>query len=144
MHARLALTAVLTLLAGSFAACVSPTDPLGRQDALAEAQRRYTEMVRWGDVEEAGRYVDPAVRDDFMQLAKQIEDPRITDYEIGEIEHGEDKAFVTVTYEGYAVATLVERSARERQEWFRDPGLKNVWHVRPELAEVVAALRGAP
>ncbi len=50
---------------------------------------------------------------------------------------------MTVTYQGYSIATFIERSARERQEWYRDEGLANVWHVRPELADVVATLRGA-
>lgn len=144
MRGRLARAAVLVLLAGAFGACVSPTDPLGREEALEEAQRRYTELVRWGEAEQAGRYVDPELRDEFVRLARQLGDLRITDYEIGEIERQDDSAVVTVTYEGYAVATLVERSARERQEWFRAPGLANVWLVRPGLAEVVAALRGTP
>ncbi len=67
MRGRLALV-VFTLLSG----CVSPSDPLGRQDALEEAQQKYTELVRWGDVERAGKFVDPAMRDDFLRLSKEL------------------------------------------------------------------------
>ncbi len=138
MRGRLALV-VFTLLSG----CISPTDPLGRQDALEEAQQKYTELVRWGDIERAGKFVDPAMRDGFLRLSKQLEQLRITDFEIGDIEHGDKSAVVTVTYQGYSVATLIERSARERQKWYREEGFANVWRVRPELADVVATLRGA-
>lgn len=133
------------ILMGFFlvAGCVSPTDPLGRQDALQEAQEKYTEFVRWGDVERAGKFVDPAMLDEFLRISKQLELLRITDFEIGDIEHGDKSAIVTVIYQGYSVATLIERTARERQEWYRDDGFANVWHVRPELAQVVATLRGA-
>ena len=124
--------------------CFSPTDPLGRQEALEEMQRKYTDLVRWGDLERAEKFVDPELRDNFKREAGGLAGLRITDHEIGEIEYGEDSAIVTVTYKGYATATLVERTSRERQEWVRVAGLQNVWHVRPELGDVIAELRGRP
>jgi hypothetical protein len=125
------------------AGCAS-TDPLGRVDALRDVQKQYTDMVRWGDVERAQRFVDPALRAEFVRLAAAFEGLRITDAEIGEFEHEEMTARVTVTYRGYAVANLVEKEAREEQEWYRDEGLANVWHVRPGLVAVVTALGGRP
>jgi hypothetical protein len=120
------------------------TDPLGRIDALEIAQKQYTDMVRWGNVEQAQKFVDPALRAEFVQLAAAFEALRITEAEIGEFEHEADASRVTVTYRGYALANLVERQAREEQEWYREDGLANVWHVRPGLEAVVAALEGQP
>ena len=131
----------IALLCLGLGGCVSPTDPLGRQDALEEAQKRYTELIRWGDVVRAGAYVDPELRADFLELATAMAGLRITDFEVGDIEFDHDKASVMVIYRGYAVSEYVERSAREVQEWHRD-GLKNNWQVRPALHDVVAVLAG--
>ena len=139
MRGSLARVWVAVLVLGS--GCAS-TDPLGRIDALRITQKQYTDMVRWGDVERAQRFVDPALRADFVRLAAAFEGLRITDAEIGEFEHAEMTARVTVTYRGYAVANLVEKQAHEQQEWYRDEGLANVWHVRPGLDAVVTALGG--
>lgn len=139
MHPTRGLAASLLCLA--LAACVSPTDPLGREEALEEAQKKYTELIRWGDVQRAGAYVDPELLDEFLELAGSMEDLRFTDFEIGEIEFDHDSARVSVTYRGYRVSEFVERQAREVQEWHRD-GLKNDWRVRPGLHDVVAAIEG--
>lgn len=130
-----------SLLCLALAACVSPTDPFGREDALEEAQKKYTELIRWGDVQRAGAYVEPELRDDFLALADAMQDLRITDFEIGEIDFDHDSASVTVTYRGYLLNEFVERQAHEVQQWRRD-GLKNDWRVRPELHDVVAAIEG--
>ncbi len=45
--------------------CFSLTDPLGREDALEETQREYTKLMRWGEIERASVYVDPALRQEF-------------------------------------------------------------------------------
>lgn len=137
MHRVLALA-----LCGCFLACVSPTDPLGRQDALEEAQQRYTDLVRWGELEKASQFVAPELRGPYVALAKDFEGLRITNFEISDIVYGDDDARVTVFYEGYVVAQLVERSAREQQEWYREEGLKNVWRVRPQLDQVMDTLHG--
>jgi hypothetical protein len=131
------------LLCLALAACISPTDPLGREDALQDAQKKYTELIRWGDVQRAGAYVDPELREEFLALASSMEDLRITDFEIGEIEFDHDSARVSVTYRGYRVSEFVERSAQEVQQWHRD-GLDNDWLVRPGLHDVVTAIEGRP
>lgn len=138
----LALALALSLI--PVAGCVSPTDPLGRQDALEDAQQRYTDLVRWGELEKAGMFVDPALRADYLRLATSFNALRITDFEIGDIVYGDDDANVTVVYKGYVTAQLVERTAREEQAWYREAGLSNVWRVRPQLASVLATLEGHP
>ena len=140
MHRWLALTCTLGLLAG----CVSPTDPLGRQDALEEAQQRYTDLVRWGELEKAGMFVDPELRAEYLRLAPSFEALRITDFEIGDIVYDENDATVSVVYKGYVPAQLIERTAREEQAWYREEGLANTWRVRPQLAQVLATLEGRP
>ena len=118
-------------------------DPLGRKDALSDTQRRYTDMVRWGDLERAEQFVDPEHLEEFKRLAGGFENLHITDHEIGEIEYEDRTAYVTVTYKGYSRAHLVEHTTRERQEWVRS-GINNVWLVRPQLAVMVAELQGLP
>jgi len=136
------LGAVLLSLSLALGGCISPTDPLGREEALEIAQKKYTELIRWGDVERAVSYVEEDMREDFLELAGSMKDLRITDFDIGEIEFTKDKATVTVTYHGYSEAVYVEHSAREVQEWERKEGLDNQWCVRPELDVVVAKLQG--
>ena len=133
------LAAALLFLA--LAGCVSPTDPFGRQDALEDAQKKYTELIRWGDVEQAVAYVDPEQAESFLVLAGSMSNLRITDFEIGEIDFGHEDAHVTVIYRGYSVTEFVERSAREKQEWHRD-GMDNEWRVRSDFHDVVATLQG--
>lgn len=142
MHRRLAWTGPVLLLLVS--GCISFQDPLGRQRALAETQREYTNMVRWGDLERAERFVAADCLDDFKRAASGFDELRVTDHEIGDIEYtGEGTAHVTVTYKGYSIARLVEHTSRERQEWVRD-GMDNDWQVRPQLDLVAAELQGLP
>lgn len=141
MHRGLALALALLCLSG-LPGCVSPHDPLGREDALEDAQKRYTDFVRWGELEKAGIFVDPELRADFLALAGDYDALRITDSETHEIVFGDDGASVTVAYKGYLLSTLVERTAYEQQQWYREEGLANVWYVRPQLDAVLDALRG--
>ncbi len=110
------------------------SDPLGRQHSLKEAQRDYTKFVRWGDIEAASEYVDPAVREAFLGYGPVFEDLRITEFDISKISYGEGRtsASVRVTYHGYSVASLIEKQIRETHEWVR-PGRGNTWWVRPDL-----------
>jgi hypothetical protein len=137
MRIRLALC--LLLLATG---CIKPNDPLGHRDALTDAQKRYTNFIRWRDAEKAVQFVDPELRKNFLAHAAELEDLEISDYEVGEIEYdeGEKKASVEVTYRGYSLSHLIERKIRVTQEWHRLGS--NDWRVRPDLEAVVAQLRG--
>jgi hypothetical protein len=135
-----ALAATAGLLAGF--GCIS--DPMGREEALTNAQRHYTQHVRWGNLDAASAYVDPEVRDDFLGQAPAFEAIRITEYDIGRIDFGEDgrSATVHVTYHAYSLASVAERRIEEVQHWTR-PGGGNSWVVRPELAGLIGAFPGA-
>jgi hypothetical protein len=136
-------TAVLLALAlaGLSTSCFSFGDPLARGEALEETQRRYTEMIRWGDIDKAARYVDPEQREGFLALAQNFELIRITDYEIGELDIDPDtlaRAEVDVTYHGYVLNEFVERRVNDHQVWVREAG--NDWRVRPELDALIDSL----
>ena len=125
------------------AACVSPSDPLERGEALKECQLRYTEALRWGDLDKAARYVDPEMRSDFLALADAFENVRITDYDIGELDLNKEtlaQAEVDVTYRGYVLPVYVEKRIRDHQVWYRDDESGREWRVRPELASLLEGI----
>ena len=140
-----ARAAVSSLVLGILAlGCISPSDPLDHMTALEESQKLYTAAIRWGDLEMASRYVDPALRKDFLAWTDAFTAVRFTDYEIGEVQMEDDSklsAKVEVTYKGYALPYYVERQIRERQVWYRDEALGDQrWHVRPDLQPLLAGL----
>jgi len=132
------------LLGLGLAGCMTVTDPLGHRDALEDAQKRYTDLIRWRDAERAAIFVDPELRKDFLEQAEELENLEISDYELGDLEFGDgdETAKIDVTYRGYSLSHLIERKIRVTQEWHRND--ENTWLVRPDLEDVVAKLRGEP
>jgi len=140
---RVSVVRIVALLAAlAVAGCASFSDPLGRQDALEIAQKRYTEAIRWGDLDIARNFVEPEQRDAFALLTPTFEAIRITDFDIGQFEGDESETSVTVTYRGYAQAYQIEKRFREHQHWSRVEGLANQWHVQSDLGESVVTLLG--
>jgi hypothetical protein len=134
--------AALTLLAS--AGCASTfADPTGRLTALETAQRRYTQLVRWGEIRRASEYVEPDLREEFMSYEPFFEQIRFTDTEAEDValDPSEDTASVAVTYHAYSLATFQEKQIQEKQEWTRHDGILNNWLVRPQIEEIVAAFR---
>jgi hypothetical protein len=142
MRIRCALALSLALLLAQ--GCMSPRDPMGHRDALKDAQKRYTNLIRWRDAERAVEFVDPELRDKFLANAAELENLEISDYELGEIQYADDDttARIEVTYRGYSLNQFVERKVRVIQEWHRVSG--NDWRVHPDIDAVVAQLRGTP
>jgi hypothetical protein len=131
--------ALCTLILLAQAGCVSwLVDPLGRRTAFDDSQREYTQLVRWGEIEKASRYVDPAQRTEFREQAAALDGIRITDFAITDVDYQDAAASVSVTYEGYSLDSLVERRIREQQDWYR-VGSTNTWRVRSEVAAVTGA-----
>jgi hypothetical protein len=121
------------------------TDPMGRKAAFARAQRGYTKMLRWSDIEGAVHFVHPEMREQFLSYQGQFDGIRVTDFEIGEVTYGEKEATATVrvTYHAYSMVSMLEKEIKETQEWER-LGKDNRWVVRPKLkglVEQVAELR---
>lgn len=148
---RRSLIVLLSLALVAGAGCVSVfTDPLGREEALKMTQREYTNMIRWGKIEDAAELVDPEMREEFLAFLPAFEELRITDFEIGKLsyvprpdddEEAQDQGSVTVTYRGYSLRTLTEQKVREKQEWYRVNGVSNQWMVRPQIAGIANAFR---
>ena len=122
--------------AGLLSGCL--TDPMGWRQAFKDSQLRYTQLVRWGEIDKAAKFVDPELREEFRAQGPAFEKIRITDYEIEEITPGglEDEATVEVTYHGYSLETLTEKTIREEQEWYRE---SSNWRVRPQIGVIVKA-----
>lgn len=130
----------IAAIAVGLTACVSPKDPWERAEALKQAQRRYAEGLRWGNLEKSAKYVDPKMRDEFLALATAFESVRITDYDIGEVELDEKtlaEAEVDVTYHGYVLPQFLEKKVQEHQVWYRDDESGSEWRVRPQLAAML-------
>jgi len=122
----------LALTVGSIG-CFSLTDPLGRESSLESIQREYTKLVRWGEIERASLYVDPALRQEFLAFVDDFESIRVTDFEIGTIRFEDSgQAFVTVEYHAFAPRMAMEIPIKEKQLWYRED-ITNRWRVRPEL-----------
>ncbi len=132
---------LLAALVAVGTACVfDPTDPLGRYDSLKRSHRRYTQLVRWGQIEKAIQFVEPEQRDEFLAVAEAFGDVRVTDYEVRdfELDEGSRSATIRVTYSAYLPWSPVEKQFHEIQRWNRKSG--SVWRVRPELATFRAML----
>lgn len=128
--------ALLVVLAG----CHSTLKDLrGKENAWEHNQRRYTELVRWGEIERAAAFVDPEHKEQFLSLAPGFQGIRVTDVESGppNFDEESDTATVYVVYHAYSLSTFLEKRITEKQEWHRDEGMKNTWWVKPDLGTVV-------
>jgi len=143
---RIAAGSLLCLVYLATLGCASSW--LGRseqQNALKEAQRKYTELVRWGEIETASAYVDPAIVPDFLDNAEAFEHIRFTDFESGPLEFSDDAetATISVVYHAYSTRTLVEKKFREDQQWYREESANNGWRVRSNLDRIAKNLGGS-
>jgi hypothetical protein len=126
----------------ALAACTS----LGRFDRandFEEAQKRFTQLVRWGQISKASEWVAPDQRAEFLTLAPEFTDVRFTDYEILDVKLADDARSATaeVRYLGYLVPSYLERSVDLTQQWSCEAG--SGWQVRLETARIRGALAGA-
>jgi hypothetical protein len=117
----------------------------GKEDALEDAQKRYTALVRWGEIMNASAFVDPAITADFLSAADRLKHIRFTEFESGPLRFSEDSktATVNVVYHAYSTRTLVEKRFREHQQWYREESAGNGWRVRPNLAALAGELSGS-
>lgn len=116
------------------------TDPTGRLTSLEEAQRRYTQLVRWGEIKRASAFVEPEIREEFLRYAPYFDQIRITDVDAEEVSlDSEDSAAVDVTYHAYSFNGFEEKRILETQQWTRYDGVHNTWLVRPQIGEIVSA-----
>jgi hypothetical protein len=132
--------AMLSLI-GTGCASSSFVDPTGRLTSLEETQRRYTQLVRWGELKRASAYVEPELVPDFLSYEPMFDQIRITDIDPSEVnlDPSGNSASVDVTYHAYSYSTFQEKRIFETQEWTRYDGVKNVWLVRPQIDDIIGA-----
>lgn len=120
------------------------SDPLKRQFSLEDAQRQYTEYVRWSAFDKASRYVEPEMRDEYLANAPSTRELRFTDYEMKPVEIDDEtgEATVEVTYFAYYPNSPIETQLKEVQHWRRlDKG--NSWRVKPAFPQLADSANGA-
>jgi len=135
---RRPLLAFAALLCFAATGCVSLTDPLGHEDDFRQLQKRFTQYVRWGKVNEAAVFVVKDQREQFLALGPDLSDIRFTDWEITRLDYeSSSSARVDVMLHGYRLSAPVERVVRFAQRWEKaDEG----WQVRLDLAELESGL----
>jgi hypothetical protein len=111
---------------------INITDPFNRSYTLREAQRKYTEYVRWSEFKKASQFVHEDLVDAFLRDAPTVRELRFTDYEIGQVEIDDEtgESTVEVTYFAYQPASPLEITIVETQHWKRDT-IANDWQVKP-------------
>ena len=140
---RFALVPVLVIVLLTSLGCANSIRM--KESALEDSQRKYTELVRWGEIESASTYVDPKMSEAFIDAAAHFKDIRFTNFESGPLQFGEESetATVSVVYHAYSTRTLVEKQFREHQVWYREASADNDWRVRPNLAALANELGGS-
>ncbi len=142
---RIATGILLLALLGIWGCISDITDPLDRRGQFEDTQTKFTQYIRWGKFEEAARFVDPEMREEFMTCAPEFSDLRFSDYEINQvaIQEGIQSASVDVRYTAYRLSMPVERSVDLTEEWTRDEKT-GVWTVKLDIAKLRNTMYGAP
>ena len=139
-------TGILLAVLFGISGCLSAiTDPLDRRGEFKNTQTKFTQYVRWGRFQEAAKFIDPELREEFMSFAPEFSDLRFSDYEITrvDIEEGLQSASVDVRYKGYLLNMPFERSVDLTEEWTRDEST-GVWTVKLDIKKLRDTMIGAP
>jgi len=139
-------TGILLAVLFGISGCLSAiTDPLDRRGEFKDTQTKFTQYVRWGRFQEAAKFVDPELREEFMSCAPEFSDLRFSDYEITRVDIGEglQSASVEVRYTGYLLNMPFERSVDLTEEWTRDEST-GVWTVKLDIKKLRDTMIGVP
>ena len=139
-------TGILLIVLLGISGCLNRiTDPLDRRGAFKETQTRFTQYVRWGKFEQAGRFVDPEIRAEFMSYAPSFSDLRFSEYEITrvDIQDGVRSASVDVRITAYRLSMPFERTVDLTEEWKRDDET-GAWTVKVDIRKLHDTLTGVP
>ena len=136
------LALVLPLALG-LAACAS-FDVFGESDAFEEQQKKFSQLVRWGQMDAASRFVIADQRKDFLALGPELSNMQFSDYEILFVDLSDDfqEATVDVRFEAFNRASLVQRNVSMTQEWSRDE--TGEWVVTLDMERLRTALLLGP
>lgn len=103
-----------------------------RSDSLTSTLNAYGSTVRWGDIQTAVQFIDPAVRAEHpiskLDLAR-YEQIRVTEYDTGAgpVPTGQYDVQQTAQISMVNIHTQAERSIIDRQKWHFDPVAKRWW-----------------
>lgn len=127
--AGLALPALLVAVG-----CGAPPTVADTDGTFHDSLRTYANLVRWGELDSASRFVHRDQRADFVALTSDLERLRFTDFDVGPVRYGENGAWarVKVVYHVYDVSTLVEQRIVDEQVWYAES--RRDWTVWPDLA----------
>ena len=142
---RSAIGVLLAALLGLSGCMSSLSDPLNRRGQFEDTQEAFTQYVRWGRFDEASRFVDPEMREQFMSYAPEFSDLRFSDYEITQIDmhEGLKSASVQVRYTGYRLSMPFEKTVSLTEEWTRDEAT-GAWSVKLDIEKMRDTLIGTP
>jgi hypothetical protein len=140
------LAGILLVVLFGASGCLSRIeDPMNRRGTFRATQTRFTQYVRWGKFDEASRFVDPSMREEFMSCAPNFSDLRFSDYEVTRMEIRDDpwSASVDVRLTGYRLSMPFERSVDLTEEWTRDE-VTGVWTVKVDIRKLRDTWTAAP
>jgi hypothetical protein len=114
------------------------TQALEPRTELQDTIDRYLSDVRYGRIDEASGWVDPALQDRFKAKARKLADVRFTDAHVESLTFTPDNAAAeaVIVYRGYWLSSPFEREIRVVQHWYRQRSF--AWMVVPDLDAVVA------
>jgi hypothetical protein len=138
-------TGILLAAVLAITGCSIINDPMGRRGQFEDTQEAFTQYVRWGRFDDASRFVDPEMREQFMSYAPEFSDLRFSDYEITQIDmdEGLQSASVQVRYTGYRLSKPFERTVSLTEEWTRDEAT-GVWTVKLDIKKLRDTMIGTP
>lgn len=119
---------ILALLSIALTGCATQQ----RSDSLTSTITAYGNTVRWGDIQSAAQFIDPAIRAKHpiskLDMAR-YEQIRVTEYDngAGPVPSGEFDVQQSVQISVVNIHTQAERSIIDRQSWHFDPVAKRWW-----------------
>ena len=131
----LLLTLICSLSTGCFWWNYGKFDPLQKGGDFDQARKRFTRMIRWGQIDRASQYVVDEERIEFFEAAEVLRSVRFTDYEVISVEVKDNlkAATVHVLFRGYLVSQPLERSVSVKQEWH---WIEDRWRVHPQIRQL--------
>ena len=114
-----------------------PGDPFQREYSLEEAQKAYSDSIRWGRFEDASAFFDPESRKDFLAVLPQLKAVRFSDWEAKHWELDEElrETTIEVTYKAHSSLMPIETEVFETQKWTRT-GRGNAWSLRSSFRDL--------
>jgi hypothetical protein len=122
------ILSIMVVLSLTLAGCATQQ----RSDSLTTTLAAYGSTVRWGDIQTAVQFIDPAVRAKHptskLDLAR-YEQIRVTEYDTGAgpVPTGDFDVQQTAQISMVNVHTQSERTIIDHQSWHFDPVAKRWW-----------------